>query len=161
MSIGGQLLDDAYKRCMEEVILYIGDKKGGVVAIDRATNKLFKSVSNIIIHTKLPLLAKYLQSDLNTDRTSNVVLKIKEAMKFLDDIIDFEAGAKLQDAEVFRWCYGCRSYRLHNLAEDVGRISHISMVLKEAFNIYRESHVLCCRYYTHHQGRPLHVRTAA
>ncbi|KAI0562212.1 hypothetical protein FGB62_64g020 [Gracilaria domingensis] len=93
-SIGGELLSDAYQKCMQEVFLHIRNNKGGVVGIDGGTNKLSKSVSNVIIHALLPLFVEYLRSDLKTDRTSNVVLKIKDAMKRLDDIIGFKAGYK-------------------------------------------------------------------
>ncbi|KAI0558418.1 Ribonuclease H-like protein [Gracilaria domingensis] len=144
--IGGELLSDAYKRCMEEVFQVIRSRKGGVIGIDGATNKLSKSVSNVILHTPVPLFIEYLKSDLKTDRATNVVSKIKDVMKRLDDIIGFRAGfafvsdscnkmrdirTKLQNEKVFKWCYGCGSHALHNLTEDAGKLSNNTKTVKE------------------------------
>ncbi|KAI0560706.1 hypothetical protein FGB62_103g016 [Gracilaria domingensis] len=76
-----------YERCFFNIY-----NKAGVVGRDGATDKVSKSVSKVIIHTPLPLFLENFRSDLNTDRTFNLVFKIKDEMKRLDDIIGFTAA---------------------------------------------------------------------
>lgn len=56
---------------------------GDVIRIDSATKRLLKSIINIMLHTRTPLIVEYLKADMKREMTINVVLKLKNCTNHL------------------------------------------------------------------------------
>lgn len=75
---GERMLYDVYECRINCFIRYIQRARGGVIEIDGATNRLSKSVSNVIINLPVHLPVEYLRAELKRETTVNVVAKITE-----------------------------------------------------------------------------------
>lgn len=87
---GGALLRKVYENIMGTVTFKISEANVGVFGIDRATNRLAKSVRNVIVHKPTPFFVEFLRADLKRETKTNVVDKIKNVIKLLDDVIDIK-----------------------------------------------------------------------
>lgn len=147
LSIGGELLDDSYKATMKSVIDIITKCNGGVLGVDGATNRLAKSVSNVIVHTPTPFFIEYLRADLKRETTVNVVAKLEDTIKRIDEstsirtIFSFVSDScngmrdvrkRLLQKKLVKWEYGCASHCLHNLSCDIGQLDPFKELTKKA-----------------------------
>lgn len=82
--MGGKLLDTVYKDCMDKVSNEINRKGVGTLGIDGATNRLSKSVSNVIIHLSLPFFIEYLTADMRRVPAENISTKVKDVITRLN-----------------------------------------------------------------------------
>lgn len=150
--IGGALLDNVYENIMAGVLeAIIRKSSGGVLGIDGATSRLPKSVSNVIIHNTKPLFIEYLRSDLKRETTVNVVDKIEDVMRRLDEQTGFQMSAysfisescngmrdvrrKLVEKKLVLWEYGCSTHCLHNLSSDIGSLEPFKGNIKDALYV--------------------------
>lgn len=68
--IGGLLLEESYNSSMNSVLNEIRRKRSETIGVDGATNRLSKSVSNVIIHLPAPFFIEYLHSDLKRETST-------------------------------------------------------------------------------------------
>lgn len=73
--------------------MYNKESKGVVIGIDEATNRLPKSVCNVIMHVPFPLFIEYLPADLNRETTANAVGKVEDLIKRLDGLVRIKISA--------------------------------------------------------------------
>lgn len=120
---------------------------GGVIGIDGATNRLFKSIFNVIVHLPIPCFIESLQSDIRREITANVVQKIVDVKKRLDEMVGFDSSYafisyscngmrdvihKLLQQKVFMWVSGCDTHCIQNLSLDLVKMPEFSSVIKNA-----------------------------
>lgn len=74
---------------MDSVLPAIDTAWGGVVSIDGVTKILAKSNGNVVIRLPLPLLIEYLEADLKHETIKNVVDKIVDVIKRLNEYVGF------------------------------------------------------------------------
>lgn len=82
--IGRILLDNVNVKTISSVVNVIRKSGVGVLGIDSATNRLAKSVSNMIIHNHNPLFLECLWPDLKRETFANVMAKITDVLTRLE-----------------------------------------------------------------------------
>lgn len=181
--LGGELLDTVYKDVMEKVVDEIKRTGGGTLSIDGATDNLAKSKSNVILHTPRPLFIEYLRSDLKKETTPNVVAKLTESIRSLDQTVGMKCVSnfvsdscngmrdvrkKLQEKNLVRWSYGCAAHALNNFTEDIAKLLFRNLIKKCVFavkSIKNTSMVrklfdrLCCEKFNRTFSLPLYSKT--
>lgn len=105
--LSGELLNSVYEDVMSKVCAEIRSSGGGMLSIDGANDNLAKSRSNVILHTPIPLFIEYMKSDLQRETTPNVVSKLEDNIKRLDEKI----GIKCVTSFVSDSCNGMRDVR--------------------------------------------------
>lgn len=113
---------------MQSTIRAIINSGGGTLGIYGATNVLSKRMSNVIIHTTLPLFIEYRRSDMLRETTGNVVDKVKDVMTRIEQKVGFRCSfsfvsdscngmrvvrKRMVVEKIFRWVYG---YVAHSLS---------------------------------------------
>ncbi|KAI0557485.1 Ribonuclease H-like protein [Gracilaria domingensis] len=145
--ISGQLLDDVYERVMNQSFEMIRNNKGGVLGIDGSTNRVSKSLCNVIVHVPVPLFIEYLRSDLNRETAENMVARLKNLLErltvklgqspcfgFISDSCNAMRAlrARLLELHTMKFTYSCSTHCLHNLSMDIGRLPILSATVKQA-----------------------------
>lgn len=148
--LGGELLDVVYRDVMAKVIEEIKRSGGGTLSTDGATDNLSKSKSNVILHTPRPLFIEYLRSDLKRETTPNVVAKLTDTIRRLDETVGVKCVSnfvsdscngmrdvrkKLQEKQLVRWAYGCAAHSLNNFTEDIAKLLFKNVIKKCVFMV--------------------------
>lgn len=117
------------------------------MGVDRATNALSKSISNVIFHTKLPLFIEYLRSDFRWETMENVVIKLKDTVNLIETLIGHnpdcfvtnrcngrrDVRRKILEGGVLHCVYGCVRHCLNNFCEDLSNLFWNDLMKKALF----------------------------
>ena len=146
--ISGELLDRVYDEVMSKTLDKIKSEGGGTMGVDGATDNIAKSKSNVIIHTPFPFFIDYLRGDLGRETTTNVVAKIQDSIKrvnektglqcvtsFISDSCNGmrETRKRLLESGSIKWEYGCGTHCLNNFTEDIGKLLFSAVIKKSVY----------------------------
>lgn len=94
--LGNEHPDNSYQQIMKRIFENIENAGGDTFSIDRATENIAKSRSNVILHTPTPLFVALLRSYLQPETTPTIVKNGRHSKAI---------GRKIQDQILNQICF--------------------------------------------------------